>query len=563
MASVTFQNYFRMYDKLAGMTGTAETEAVEFAKIYKLNVFVVPTNKPISREDRNDLIYKNQKAKFKAILEEIKSAHKAGQPVLVGTVSIENSEKLSTFLKSEGIRHNVLNAKHHEREAEIIAQAGRLKAVTIATNMAGRGTDIVLGGNPEFLSRAELSSGADEDTKHKSLLKFQKICEAEKQQVIKAGGLYIIGTERHESRRIDNQLRGRSGRQGDPGASCFFLSLEDDLLRIFGGQNIQKIMDMLGGSEDEAITARLVTRSIARAQKRVEGHNFDIRKHLLEYDNVMNQQRTVIYKLRRTIMNIDKLERQCLDFLSDVSSFILDTYLAEGGKTDNWDLKGMAQAIKQQFGFALPATVSVGEVVLKFDDTSKEVLSTATNKGAGIDSEPIVSLLKSEVKKYYDQKKEELGEHFQEVAQFILLNTLDARWKEHLENIDHLKEGINLRAYAQKDPLVEYKKESFALFERMNFQVASESMEKLFKIQIQVDEPATYQQNQSLNEEQWDYDRPKVRLSLPSAQGEQPSDMVSAGQKAHSGHRHAPSPPPQLNRAGRRRQKQKQKKLKV
>ena len=564
LASVTFQNYFRMYDKLAGMTGTAETEAVEFAKIYNLDVFVVPTNKPICREDQNDIIYKNQKAKFRAILEEIKSAHQSGQPVLVGTVSIENSEKLSTFLKSEGIRHNVLNAKHHEREAEIIAQAGRLGAVTIATNMAGRGTDIVLGGNPEFLSREELSLEADEKTKAQSLFKFQKICEEEKQKVLQAGGLYIIGTERHESRRIDNQLRGRSGRQGDPGASCFFLSLEDDLLRIFGGQNMQKIMNMLKVPDDEAITARPVTRSIARAQKRVEGHNFDIRKHLLEYDNVMNQQRTVIYKMRRNIMNIKKVERQCLDFLSDVSSFILDTYLEEGGKMDNWNLKGMAQAVKQQFGFALPSSVSVGERVLNLDKTPKED-SAGDGQKAGISSEPIVSLLKSEVKKHYDQKKEELGEHFQEVAQFILLNTLDARWKEHLENIDHLKEGINLRAYAQKDPLVEYKKESFALFERMSLQVASESMEKLFKIQIQVNEPADYPPHQSLNEEEWDYDRPQVKLSLPSEEtaSQAHKSMPAGGRGAGVRQGSASSPPPQPNRAQRRRQKLKHKKLKI
>ena len=543
LASITFQNYFRMYDKLAGMTGTAETEAIEFAKIYKLNVFVVPTNKPICREDQNDIIYKSQKAKFKAILEEIKSAHQAGQPVLVGTVSIENSEKLSAFLKSEGIRHNVLNAKHHEREAEIIAQAGRFGAVTIATNMAGRGTDIVLGGNPEFLSRAELSAEADESLKDKSLQKFQQSCEEEKQKVLKAGGLYIIGTERHESRRIDNQLRGRSGRQGDPGASCFFLSLEDDLLRIFGGQNMQKVMDMMKVQDDEAIRHGMVTRSIARAQKRVEGHNFDIRKHLLEYDNVMNQQRTVIYKMRRNIMNAGKVERQCLDFLSDVSSFIADTYVGEDKKPESWNLKGMAQAVLKQFGFALR----------DMKEQTKD-----------LSAEPVIELLKSEVKTHYDQKKEDLGEHFQEVAQFILLNTLDARWKEHLENIDHLKEGINLRAYAQKDPLVEYKKESFALFERMSFQVASESMEKLFKIQLQVGDPADYPQHQSLNEEELDYDRPQTSLPLPSVAPKDDLGSTILGTARRDRPAVAPSRSPhQLNRAQRRKQKQKQKKLKI
>ena len=497
LASVTFQNYFRMYSKLAGMTGTAETEAVEFEKIYKLKVFVVPTNKPIKREDKNDVVYKNQPAKFQAIVEEIKTANKVGRPVLVGTVSINTSEKLSAFLKSAGIKHNVLNAKHHEKEADIIAQAGRFKAVTIATNMAGRGTDIILGGNPEFLSRVELSETADRELRERSLNKFQKICEEEKQKVLSAGGLYIIGTERHESRRIDNQLRGRSGRQGDPGASRFYLSLEDDLLRIFGGQNMQKIMDMLKVPDDEAITARAVTKSIARAQKRVEGHNFDIRKHLLEYDNVMNRQRTVIYQMRRNIMDLKKVERQCLDFLSEVTSILLDTYISEDVKQEQWNLKGLQQAVYKQFGLDLPESRIKGELKNPAGDTN------------------LVSLVKEEVKTTYDEKKKELKEHFQPVAQLILLQTLDARWKEHLENIDRLKEGINLRAYAQKDPLIEYKKESFFLFEQMSSQVGSEAIEKLFKIQIQTEEPEDYKMQKSPGDERWDYDRPVAGLSLP------------------------------------------------
>ena len=520
LASVTFQNYFRMYDKLAGMTGTAETEAVEFDKIYKLNVFVVPTNEPIRREDRNDIIYKNQKAKFNAIVEEIQSAHKIGRPVLVGTVSIETSELISTLLKSAGVKHNVLNAKYHEKEAEIVAQAGRWKAVTIATNMAGRGTDIVLGGNPEFLSRATLPPSANEETKQASLEKFKKLCAEEREKVVQAGGLYIIGTERHESRRIDNQLRGRSGRQGDPGASCFYLSLEDDLMRIFGGQNMQKIMDMLKVPDDEAITARAVSRSIARAQKRVEGHNFDIRKHLLEYDDVMNQQRTVIYRMRRNIMDLKKVERQNLDFLSETVSFILDSYVGENLKPEQWDLKGLTRAVYQQFGISLP------------------------EKG------DMVSLVQAEVKKNYDLKKEEMAEHFKPVSQLILLQTLDARWKEHLENIDRLKEGINLRAYAQKDPLVEYKKESFALFERMNFQVASESIEKFFKLKIQVNDQEDYQAQNDYDEEKLSYARPQVSLTPPPSAGK--------GRPEQGG------PPIQRwNRAERRRQKQNLKKAKI
>ena len=554
LASVTFQNYFRMYSKLAGMTGTAETEAVEFSKIYNLSVFVVPTNKPICREDQNDVIYKNSPAKFKAITERIKDIHQTGQPILVGTVSIETSEKLSAFLKVKGIKHNVLNAKHHEREAEIIAQAGRLGAVTIATNMAGRGTDIVLGGNPEFLSRAELSESADNKLREQSLNKFKKICEKEKQKVLQAGGLCIIGTERHESRRIDNQLRGRAGRQGDPGASCFYLSLEDDLMRIFGGQNMQKVMDMLKVPDDEAITARPVTRSIARAQKRVEGHHFDTRKHLLEYDNVMNQQRTAIYKLRRNVMDLEKVERQCLDFLSESTSSILDIYIGEEMKPTQWNIKDLNQHLFQQFGFSLPQTIELGSLVLSaendyhFDDY-QDYSSSHVNTDA------IVSIVKEEVKKAYDLKKEELKEHFNPVAQLILLQTLDNRWKEHLDNIDRLKEGIHLRGYAQKDPLVEYKKESFSLFEKMNFQVACESIEKLLKVQIQLDEPEDYKMKDNYNEQELDYERPKVTINLP-----QTSRPSTANQEPPSA-----SPRQPLNRAQRRKQKQllKKKKIKI
>ncbi len=549
LASVTFQNYFRMYSKLAGMTGTAETEAVEFDKIYKLKVFVVPTNKPIRREDANDVIYKTEKAKFRAIVEEIKMAHKDGQPVLVGTVSIETSEKLSAVLKTEGIKHNVLNAKHHEKEAEIVAQAGRFQAVTIATNMAGRGTDIVLGGNPDFLSKAELSESADEELKKRSLLKFQEICEQEKQKVLKAGGLYIIGTERHESRRIDNQLRGRSGRQGDPGASCFYLSLEDDLMRIFvGGEMMQKMMKVLKFPDDEALTAKMVTKAIVRAQKRAEGRNFDIRKSLLEYDDVMNQQRTVIYKTRRNIMNLKKVERQILDFLSEVTSGLLDTYVGDQTKPEHWNLKGLNQAVYQQFGFLLPESISIGDQVLQIHKPNMDKW-----EGQKISADPIVALIKSEVKKHYDLRKEEMEEHFQSVVQLILLQTLDMRWKEHLENIDRLKEGINLRAYAQKDPLVEYKQESFGLFEKMNWQVASESIEKLFKIKIQVDHPEDFKLQRDYDEADLDYERPQVKISLPS-----PRQEEEASQAPPPG-----APSRTLNRAERRKQRQQLKKKKI
>ena len=528
LATITFQNYFRMYSKLSGMTGTAETEEMEFRKIYSLPVSVIPTNKPICREDSNDIIYKTRKAKYMAIIDEIKEAHQTGQPILVGTVSIETSEKLSQLLKDRNITHNVLNAKHHEREAEIVAQAGRLGAVTIATNMAGRGTDIVLGGNPEFLSRTELSPSATEEVKQKSLEKFKIICEKEKAEVIKAGGLYILGTERHESRRIDNQLRGRSGRQGDPGASCFYLSLEDDLMRIFGGQNMQKIMTMLKVPDDEAITAKTVTRSIASAQKRVEGHNFDIRKHLLEYDNVMNQQRTVIYKLRRNILNPKTVERQCLDFLSEITSSFLDTYVGEDTKPEQWNFKDLSQRLYQKLNV---------QVVIEGEFTS---------------ADPIVELVRLEVKKFYDTKKEELKEHFIPLSQMILLQTLDARWKEHLENVDHLKEGINLRAYAQKDPLVEYKKEGFVLFEGVRFQVAIESIEKLFKIQIQVEED--FERRTDYKEQDLKYDKESITHSAVQA------GLANSNQPAHLSRQGQPS----INRAQRRKhQKLKNRKIKI
>ena len=539
LATVTFQNYFRMYSKLSGMTGTAETEEMEFRKIYELNVVVVPTNEAICRVDHNDVIYKTKAAKFQAIVDEILRVHPRGQPILVGTVSIENSELISSLLKQHKLAHNVLNAKHHAREAEIIAQAGRLGAVTIATNMAGRGTDIVLGGNPEFLSRSELSSNASEEVQKRSEEKFKKICAEEKKAVIKAGGLYIIGTERHESRRIDNQLRGRSGRQGDPGESRFYLSLEDDLMRIFGGQNMQKIMNLLKVPDNEAITAKPVTRSIASAQKRVEGHHFDIRKHLLEYDNVMNQQRTAIYQMRRQIMHEEHWEKLCLDFLSEVTSYFLDRYVGEDLRPAQWQLTQLHQVLCHQFGFALnkKPLSALSHQVSPAETSSKEIL----NK--------IVSLVKEAVKQAYDDKKEELKEHFKPIAQIILLQTLDARWKEHLENIDRLKEGINLRAYAQKDPLVEYKKEAYLLFEQVNLQVAIESIEKVFKIQMERNE--SYEASMDISKN-LDYEKPSMDKRALSIQEMQDSAPV------------VPRGESNFNRAQRRKyQKLKKKKIKI
>ncbi len=461
LATVTFQNYFRMYKKLGGMTGTADTEAVEFKKIYNLDVHVIPTNRNIQRLDQNDLVYKTEKGKFGAIVKDVKVRAEKGQPVLVGTISIEKSEKLSRALKAEGVNHNVLNAKQHEREAEFVAQAGRKAAVTIATNMAGRGTDIVLGGNPEFMAKAKVGSDASPEVYAEALKQFRQQCEKEKAEVIAAGGLYIVGTERHDSRRIDNQLRGRSGRQGDPGESRFYLSLEDNLMRIFNGEATQRIMNMLKVPEDEAIEAGMVSRAIEGAQRKVEGHNFDVRKHLLEYDDVMNQHRTAIYGMRKRVLRGEEVERLVLDMLSDVTSEILDLFANESVKTEDWNLEALNLALTQQFGIS----IDFGPRELVTADRVNEVVSR-------------------DVKLAFDFQKDKLGEFFEQVTRMLLLQTIDARWKDHLEGIDRLKEGINLRAFAQKDPLIEYKKEAFLKFTEMSRGIRSEFIEKLLKIQL-------------------------------------------------------------------------------
>lgn len=549
LATITFQNYFRMYNKLAGMTGTADTEAEEFKKIYKLDVHVIPTNKPIKRADHDDVVYKTERAKFKAIVEDIKTRQEKGQPVLVGTVSIQRSEKISRLLRDEGVTHNVLNAKHHEREAEIVAQAGRKGAITIATNMAGRGTDIVLGGNPEYMARAELPPDADDAKVQEVAQKYKAQCEIEKQAVLGAGGLYIIGTERHESRRIDNQLRGRSGRQGDPGESRFYLSLEDDLMRIFNGERIQRIMNTLKVPEDEPIMAGMVSRAIEGAQRKVEGHQFDIRKHLLEYDDVMNQQRTAIYGWRRKVLSGENLERMILDNLGDVTSAILDSFANEGDKFQNWDLEGMNTALSQQFG-------------LHIDFGNR----------AELNPEKVTEAVSKAVKEIYDRQKNQLGQFYDQVATMVLLQTIDTKWKEHLEFIDKLKEGINLRAYAQKDPLIEYKKEAFGAFQNVMGSIKSEVIEKFLKIQIVAPERMqAMAQQQQFDDSKFDYEGadeaeigafhnepPSLGGGLPYANREQ----------ALAAQRRAPPPSSDefdddgsgLNRAERRRLKKKKKK---
>ncbi len=460
LASITFQNYFRLYNKMAGMTGTAETEAAEFKKIYSLDVVVTPTNRNIQRKDLDDVVYKNEKAKFKAIAQDILERYQHGQPILVGTISIEKSESLSHFLKREGVTHQVLNAKHHEREAEIVAQAGRLKSVTIATNMAGRGTDIVLGGNPEMLAKSQFIEPEGPEFEQ-ALAKWKSVCEDEKRKVIEAGGLYIVGTERHESRRIDNQLRGRSGRQGDPGESRFYLSLEDNLMRIFNGEMISRVMERLNVPEDEPITAKMVTRSIESAQRKVEGHHFDTRKHLLEYDDVMNKQRIIIYGLRKRLMTQDNLEQDYLEILSDVLSLILDQALGAQSKLDLDQMHALHVILQGQFG-----------VLLNYDNN--ESYSETV----------VVDMTKEAVKLAYDEQLKRLSGHVNHIQKILWLQSIDHHWKEHLHFVDRLREGIGLRGYAQKDPVVEYKKEAFAAFERLLETIKKDVIEKFMRVQL-------------------------------------------------------------------------------
>jgi preprotein translocase subunit SecA len=474
LATITFQNYFRMYKKLAGMTGTAETEAEEFAKIYKLDVTVVPTNRTLIRLNNPDVVYKTEREKFNAVVDDILKCHERGQPVLVGTVSIEKSEQLSKLLKKRGVRHEVLNAKYHDREAEIVAQAGREGAVTIATNMAGRGTDILLGGNPDFLSKEVLRkrgldpATAPTEARATALDEARRITQPEHERVVGHGGLHIVGTERHESRRIDNQLRGRSGRQGDPGSSRFYLSLEDDLLRIFGSQRIQRIMDRLGMEEGEPIEHKLVTRAIATAQKRVENHNFEIRKHLLEYDDVMNKQREIVYGMRRQILEGESQAETVAEWIDDLVAATLDNYAPEAAHPEDWDLAGLGEALFRQFDLRVPAAQY--QQVVSRDGLEELVIGAARER--------------------YSERERELGaDLLRALERHEMLIVIDAQWKDHLLSIDHLKEGIGLRGYGQRDPLTEYKREAFDLFQQMAERVKGLVVERLFKVQIVRDAP--------------------------------------------------------------------------
>ena len=476
LATITFQNYFRMYNKLAGMTGTAATEAEEFAKIYNLDVLVAPTNQPMIRDDFPDMIYKTENGKFNAVMHDIEEKNVQGRPVLVGTISIEKSELLSTLLKKNGIKHAVLNAKYHEKEAEIIVQAGRLNAVTIATNMAGRGTDIILGGNPIGVAKDMLKDKTeytDEDLAD-ALKGAEKKCEVDKEKVVALGGLHIIGTERHESRRIDNQLRGRAGRQGDPGSSRFYLSLEDDLMRIFGSDRISGLMGKLGMDDDVPIENRMVSRAIENAQKRVESQNFDIRKHLLEYDDVMNKQRKEIYAYRKEILQSRNIKDKILSMIDDIVEEIIAVHCPEDQNSEEWSMKELKDSFYGTF------SVSIMEVPDNF---------------------PVFKVaIFSEVKKAYETKENEVGsEMMRYLERMMVLQVVDSQWKDHLLAMDHLKEGIGLRGYGQRDPLVEYKKEAFDMFSEMSGRISFEIISRLFKIQVQRSQEAEITRTRKTN----------------------------------------------------------------
>ena len=472
LASVTFQNYFRMYNKLGGMTGTADTEAAEFAKIYNLEVNVIPTNRSMIRMDHPDVVYRTEKEKFEAIADDIKEHYEKGQPVLIGTISIEKSERLSALLKQRGVKHNVLNAKFHEKEAEIVAQAGQKGAVTIATNMAGRGTDIVLGGNAEALFKQQVIYKGEELSEEEQAKAFEAIktsCDANKVEVLAAGGLHIVGTERHESRRIDNQLRGRSGRQGDPGSSRFFLSLEDDLLRIFASERVSNLMLKLGMEEGVPIEHRMVTKSIENAQKKVEGHNFEIRKHLLEYDDVMNKQREVIYKHRQSVLRATDVTEEILDMVEGIGAGLVETYCPEEQYSEEWGFDGLVESVHGQFGLN----------VLKVEEL-KEL-------GRDALKEDIPEKLKQA---YRDKVQSLIQEHgatedlIHYIERTILLQMIDQHWKDHLWGMDQLKDGIGLRGYGQKDPLAEYKREGYDMFADMMDRIKGDTLERLFKFQL-------------------------------------------------------------------------------
>jgi len=482
LATVTLQNYFRMYEKLAGMTGTAATEAAEFEEIYGLEVVVIPTNLPMIRQDHNDVIYKTEEAKFRAVVEDIASRYERGQPVLVGTISIEKSERLSAMLRKRGIPHQVLNAKHHAREAEIVAQAGRLKTVTIATNMAGRGTDIMLGGNPRMLAQKELlgrvemdeeawlrmleEAGIPREEWERKLEEVTRRCEEEKRKVIELGGLYVLGTERHEARRIDNQLRGRSGRQGDPGESRFYLSLEDDLMRVFASNTVASLMDRLRLPEDLPIENRMVTRAIETAQKNVEANNFEVRKNLLKYDDVMNTQREVIYGERRRILEGEDIHGRVEEMVSEVVEAAVERYVDPDFYPEEWDLEGLFRYLRTVF------PVSFGVEDLNLEAITPQALRDA--------------LVEDALEIYRSREREfaEAGRDIRELERLVMLRVIDNRWRDHLYDMDHLRDSVGLRSFAGRDPLVEYQSEAFRTFQELVFNIQEEFLRYMFHLRI-------------------------------------------------------------------------------
>ena len=489
LATITFQNYFRMYKKLSGMTGTAKTEEDEFRSIYKMDVVQIPTNKPTQRKDLDDAVYKNVEAKFKAVVEQVVEVHKTGQPILIGTISIETSEMLSDMLKRRGVKHEVLNAKNHEKEAEIVAQAGRFGAVTIATNMAGRGTDIILGGNPEIMTVKEMKKRGYEDhliaessgfsaTDDEEIIEARKLYQEilaqkklelkeEQEKVKEAGGLFILGTERHESRRIDNQLRGRAGRQGDPGTTRFFISLEDELMRLFGSERIQGMVEKLGMEEDDAIEHKMLSKSIESAQKKVEGKNFSIRKSVLQYDDVMNKQREIIYAERKRVLEGENIKPEIMEMIDALADAIVDKFCPEKTYQEEWDIKGLKEKIQQQFA----ADINIEEEI------------------SNIDNAKMKNLIKDMARRIYEMKESMLPEEeFRELERVILLQVVDSKWMDHIDSMDQLRQGMGLRAIGQEDPVRAYQIEGFDMFDAMTESIKEETVRYLMSFQIQKQE---------------------------------------------------------------------------
>jgi preprotein translocase subunit SecA len=485
LATITLQNYFRLYDKLGGMTGTAQTEAGEFNTVYKVGVVSIPTHRPMIRIDHPDVIYKTEKAKFNAVIEDIAERHDTGQPVLVGTVSVENSEILSQLLRRRGIPHSVLNAKFHAQEAQIISQAGRKGAVTVATNMAGRGTDILLGGNPDTLAAADLHQrGLDPVESPEEYAKaleevlptWKEACEEEAAEVIGAGGLYVLGTERHDSRRIDNQLRGRSGRQGDPGESRFYLSLQDDLMKRFRAAAVEAVMERFNIPEDVPIESKMVTRQIRSAQTQIEGQNAEIRKNVLKYDEVLNKQRQVIYAERKRVLDGEDMHDQAGHMIADtVADYV--TAATSDGYAEDWDLDQLWTNLRRLYPVGI---------------TIEDIVEESGGERSGIDQEFLIAQLKEDAQAAYDAREEELGpEATRELERQVLLAVIDRKWREHLYEMDYLQEGINLRAYAQRDPVVEYQREGFDMFAQMMDGIKEEAVGFLFNLEVQVEEQPT------------------------------------------------------------------------